>query len=143
MHHHSLQDRMDGHSTGCHSRPRQRTRLYSYQPSRRLENHGAGKLFHPDFLTQKPSPSKSHSFVTGRFCLPSPFKQLTQLTFRPDGSFTQKFEQLRSTVPLELPSGGGTIAGFWVTLDAKYIFHDETAVVWSVYGCSKGHPQST
>lgn len=133
---------MDRRCTCRHSWPQQMARLNPYQRSRWLQTHGAGKLFHPILSDTKIFPIKSPPFVTGSLCLPSPYKQLTQLTFGPQGGFVMKFEQLHSTVPVELPSGEGTISGFWVTLDARYIFQHQTVVVWSVYGCSRGHPQS-
>ena len=58
------------------------------------------------------------------------------------GSFVQKFEQEKSTVPVMYHNGTGEIAGYWITLAAKYIFQYETAVTWSVYACETGYPRS-
>ena len=69
-------------------------------------------------------------------------KQLTELKFKPDGSFIQKFELLPSSVPVEYDSRNGSFSGWWVTLESKHIFQYETAIRWSVYACETGHPQS-
>ncbi|MCJ1425367.1 hypothetical protein MMC29_003266 [Sticta canariensis] len=93
--------------------------------STRTTNFGAYNV------TEKAS-SFIHTFQHKSF----PYSQ-----FLPSGSFIQKFEQLSSSVPLEYTSGNGSFSGYWVTLVASSIFQYETAVVWSVYACSTGHPQ--
>ena len=61
---------------------------------------------------------------------------------RKSGSFVQKFEQEKSTVPVKYHNGTGEFGGYWVTLGAKYIFQYETAITWSVYACETGYPRS-
>ncbi|CAD6589383.1 MAG: hypothetical protein ASARMPRED_004020 [Alectoria sarmentosa] len=55
----------------------------------------------------------------------------------PSGSFIQKYELLG---PVEYPTGNGSFSGYWNTIEAESIFKYETAMVWSVYACSTGHP---
>ena len=71
--------------------------------------------------------------------LPSLFDQLTEFHSDPSGSFIQKFKLL---TPVEFNTGDGSFAGYWVTLASESIFKYETAIVWSVYACTTGHPQS-
>ncbi|KAL8768138.1 MAG: hypothetical protein Q9209_005529 [Squamulea sp. 1 TL-2023] len=58
------------------------------------------------------------------------------------GSFLQKFEQEKSTVPVVYTNGTGAFGGYWVTLAAEYIFQYETAITWSVYACETGYPRN-
>lgn len=58
------------------------------------------------------------------------------------GSFVQKFEQEKSTVPVLYHNGTGEFGGYWVTLGAEYVFQYETAITWSVYACETGYPRS-
>lgn len=83
------------------------------------------------------APHNGHSLLTE-----SPHEQLTELQSSPDGSFVQKFEQLPSTVPVKYTSAHGSFSGYWVTLESQSIFQYETAIVWGVYACTTGHPQS-
>ncbi|KAL2046767.1 hypothetical protein ABVK25_011555 [Lepraria finkii] len=76
--------------------------------------------------------------ATGNYTLT---EKLTELGSNPSGSFIEKFEQLPSTVPVEYISGNGSFSGYWVTLESKFIFQYETAIVWSIYACSTGHPR--
>ena len=69
-------------------------------------------------------------------------KQLTELRFKPDGSFIQKFELLSSMAPIKYHSGHGQFSGWWVTIESTHIFQYETAIRWSGYACMTGHPQS-
>ena len=63
--------------------------------------------------------------------------QLTEFRSNPSGSFIQKFELI---TPFTTTSGSST--GYWVTLQSESIFQYETAITWSVYACSIGHPTS-
>ncbi|KAL8846243.1 MAG: hypothetical protein Q9221_008656 [Calogaya cf. arnoldii] len=58
------------------------------------------------------------------------------------GSFVQKFEQEKSTVPVLYKDGKGAFGGYWVTLSADYIFQYQTAIAWSVYACETGYPRN-
>ena len=71
-------------------------------------------------------------------CLLSPYKQLTKFQSDPSGSFIQKFELVG---PVEFTAGNGSFGGYWITLESEAVFQYETAIVWSAYGCSTGHPQ--
>lgn len=68
--------------------------------------------------------------------------QLIEYEIEPNGSFTQRFEQLDSTVPLNYTTGNGSFSGCWVTVQEKHLFEAETLVVWSVYACETGHAAS-
>jgi hypothetical protein len=70
------------------------------------------------------------------------FQQLLEYKVKSDGSFIQRFEQLKSTIPLEYHTGNGSFSGYWVTLQAKAVFRYETVVDWSIYACETGHARS-
>lgn len=67
-------------------------------------------------------------------------EKLTKLTFLPNGAFIQRFEQLKSTLPLEYYAKNGSFQGYWITFETKSVFEYETAIVSSVYTCATGHP---
>lgn len=80
-----------------------------------------------------PYPTRDH---------PLKIHQLTTYKTNSTGSFTQAFEQLPSTVPVEYPAGNGSFSGYWVTLESTAIFEYETAIRWSIYACETGHARS-
>ncbi|KAL8760704.1 MAG: hypothetical protein Q9184_003127 [Pyrenodesmia sp. 2 TL-2023] len=67
-------------------------------------------------------------------------EKLTKLTSLPNGAFIQRFEQLKSTLPLEYYAKNGSFQGYWITFETKSVFQYETAIVSSVYTCATGHP---
>ena len=69
--------------------------------------------------------------------------QLTKQKYDSKGGFIQRFEQLGSTVPVEYSAHNGSFSGYWITIQADYIFGVATSVTWSAYACTTGHPIST
>ncbi|KAL8921866.1 MAG: hypothetical protein Q9172_003799 [Xanthocarpia lactea] len=67
-------------------------------------------------------------------------EKLTKLSSLPDGAFIQRFEQLKSTLPLEYYAKNGSFQGYWITFQTESVFQYETVVVSSVYSCATGHP---
>ncbi|KAL2122406.1 hypothetical protein VTJ04DRAFT_2861 [Mycothermus thermophilus] len=66
-------------------------------------------------------------------------EKLIEYEVKPDGAFIQRYEQLKSTIPLAYQHGNGSFSGLWVTLEAKPVFEHETIVVWHNYACETGH----
>lgn len=138
LHYHSLQHRVVGRSSRLHAWHRQcARRLYSYRPHRACwrRHFHIGRACKSSIL-QFPAP-KSPLIVTlslaeGKSCLLSPYAQLTMRKFGPGGSYIEK---------IELKDPIGPFGGYWITLDSQGVFQNVTYIVWSVYGCSKGHPQ--
>lgn len=141
----SLSTRVARRLTICHSRLRQSTRFYSYLEStyccRNLRIDREGR---PSFI-----PSSTNIFPLPYITVVSPqkeqscayrvvSKQLTKFKSNPNGSFIEKFELLN---PVQFTTHNGSFGGYWITLASEAIFQYETAIVWSAYACSTGHPQ--
>ncbi|MCJ1291610.1 hypothetical protein MMC34_003155 [Xylographa carneopallida] len=60
-----------------------------------------------------------------------------EFTTYPDGGFKQRFILAK---PIEYQSGNGSFAGYWVTLEARYLTDVETTILWGAYACFTGHP---
>lgn len=111
-----------------------------------------GSYFKPSWLGVTPYSTSGRDNVVGAIRiskLPTlvGIYDITELLTKYDedrkfGSFVQKFEQEKSTVPVVYHNGTGEFGGYWITLGAKYIFQYETAVTWSVYACETGYPRS-
>ncbi|MCJ1348075.1 hypothetical protein MMC31_006306 [Peltigera leucophlebia] len=55
-----------------------------------------------------------------------------------DGSYISRFSQFK--VPVEYTIGKGSFSGYWITFEAQYAAEYETALTWTIYGCSTGFP---
>ncbi|KAL8687718.1 MAG: hypothetical protein Q9218_006190 [Villophora microphyllina] len=67
-------------------------------------------------------------------------EELTKRSLLPNGAFIQRFELLKSTLPVEYSGKNGSFDGYWITFQTESVFQYETAVVSSVYSCATGHP---
>ncbi|KAI4276902.1 MAG: hypothetical protein L6R38_005554 [Xanthoria sp. 2 TBL-2021] len=90
-------------------------------------------------LDNKPGSTRSSTLQTteGTYNIT---EKLTKRNIYPDGSSIQRFEQLKSTLPVEYYSKKGSFQGYWITYQTEMVFQYETAVVSSVYSCATGHP---
>ncbi|MCJ1318614.1 hypothetical protein MMC15_003944 [Xylographa vitiligo] len=64
-------------------------------------------------------------------------EELIEFATYPDGGFVQRFTLAK---PIEYQSGNGSFAGYWVTLEARYLTDVETTILWGAYACFTGHP---
>lgn len=67
-------------------------------------------------------------------------EQLTKRQLLPNGAYIQRFELLKSTLPIEYSAKNGSLNGYWITYQTNSVFEYETSVISSVYSCATGHP---
>ncbi|KAK4215183.1 hypothetical protein QBC37DRAFT_131841 [Rhypophila decipiens] len=108
-------------------------------------------FFHPEWLGASPWETRGRDNVVGAIRtsefqtsggLYNVTEKLLEHTVKADGSFKQRFEHHKPTLPLAYHDGSGFFYGYWITIEARFYSKYETQLTWSAHGCETGHIQN-
>ncbi|MCJ1366362.1 hypothetical protein MMC16_005490 [Acarospora aff. strigata] len=93
--------------------------------------------FTPDSVTGPDNTKGSWRTLTGETDVGTYtfLERLYEIKEKRDGSFLHKYDQKNNPVIFYPQHGNGSFAGYWDTLDVKYVDDCKTDVLWNIYAC--------